>query len=258
MPTRAPWSDFPPSLRADLQGWLGRLAGDDLFEELLEDEGEESALDAGPGRPARPITLRHREYQVRQFASALVASGVDPAALQQLADLVRPNRMKIGIQFYLDRHGGKPTAALPGLVGGLQAIARHWVKAPPEDLQQIAKWLRRIRQKVPNRGGSSGGMTPKNRDRLRPLDAEPHVRALLRLPLRLVNLAEGAVPSEHRAALLMQTAVAIEILLMAPLRIRNLAALDIKRHLYWLHRYGGGSASISLDAGEVKNHHDLE
>jgi hypothetical protein len=39
-----PWSAFPPSLRADCDTWLSRLAGDDL-------------LDDAPFRPVRPSTI---------------------------------------------------------------------------------------------------------------------------------------------------------------------------------------------------------
>jgi integrase len=71
-----------------------------------------------------------------------------------------------------------------------------------------------------------------------------------------MNLAER----EHRpsrAALLAQIAVAVEILLMAPIRSKNLCALDIERHLV---RPSRGSETLQLvfDASEVKNSEPLE
>jgi hypothetical protein len=43
--------------------------------------------------------------------------------------------------------------------------------------------------------------------------------------------ARSSELSARRAALQVQTAVAIEILLMAPIRIENLSELDLDRHL---------------------------
>ena len=47
-----PWSDFPASLKADVDAFLVRLSGADLSED-------------GPSRPARAATLKTREYQLR-------------------------------------------------------------------------------------------------------------------------------------------------------------------------------------------------
>jgi hypothetical protein len=47
-----PWSAFPESLHQDVIRYLDRLGGRDPLEEL-------------PYRPVRPLTLRHREYQLR-------------------------------------------------------------------------------------------------------------------------------------------------------------------------------------------------
>jgi hypothetical protein len=62
------WDRFPISLRQDCQAWCDRLAGRDLMEDT-------------PFRPVRPVTVAHREWQIRSFASALVRRGRDPAML---------------------------------------------------------------------------------------------------------------------------------------------------------------------------------
>jgi site-specific recombinase XerD len=72
-----------------------------------------------------------------------------------------------------------------------------------------------------------------------------------------MRIAEPKKLPPRRCALAAQTAVAIEILLMAPLRIDNLVGLDIERHLI---RTGGG-LQIVVPENEVKNdvelHHPL-
>lgn len=53
------WAALPQPLRDDTERWLARLAGDDLL------------ADDGPTRPARPETIKHHRFQVRQLVSAL-------------------------------------------------------------------------------------------------------------------------------------------------------------------------------------------
>lgn len=232
-----PWSAFPASLRADVQAWLDRLAGADPLEEL-------------PFRPVQPGTVAVRDRQLRAFASALVARGRDPSTLASLADLVEISALKDGLRQLMAPNGDKSSSAIADLASTLKAVARHWVKAPQAQLDAISNVQRRVevRRRV---------MTETNRERLRQFD-DPHAaRALLNLPARLAAAAERVRGRPMRAALLMQTAVAIELLLMAPVRVSNLAALDIDRHLV---RPNSRSSRLHLviSASEVKNRQDLE
>jgi site-specific recombinase XerD len=79
---------------------------------------------------------------------------------------------------------------------------------------------------------------------------------LVRLPERLMKEARSSELSARRAALQVQTAVAIEILLMAPIRIENLSELDLDRHLV---RPGRSSDALHIVfvEDEVKNNADL-
>ena len=101
----------------------------------------------------------------------------------------------------------------------------------------------------------TSGLTEKNRDRLRPLqDPRALTVALLNLPRQLLRDVETGRAKPHRHALLVQTAVALEILIFAPIRIGNLASLDIDRHLIRV----GKKLHLVIPAGEVKNNVDLE
>ena len=80
--------------------------------------------------------------------------------------------------------------------------------------------------------------------------------ALVRLPGRLVNIAERH-RHPYRAAVLVQMAVAVEILLMTGLRINNLANLDIERHLVRPSRRKP-DLHIVIAGEEVKNREPLE
>ena len=234
-----PWSSFPATLHQDVTAWLDRLAGRDPLADI-------------PFRPVRPGTLQTREFQVRSFASALVLRGVPAATLTSLADLVVVEQLKHGLRFYLDRSKGQATSAIAGLVAMLKSIARHWVRVPPDHLSQIAALQRRLAVR-------SSGLTERNRKRLRPFDdGGGSARALLRLPQHLLGLADR-LPAERRrqAALIVQSAVAIELLLMAPLRIGNLAMLDRDQHLV---RPGRARSTLHLviEGRDVKNGENLE
>jgi hypothetical protein len=228
------WDQFPESLQRDCRAWLDRLAGRDLLEDT-------------PFRPVRPPTLEHREWQIRAFASAVILMGRDSATLTCLADLVEMETFKTGLRFFLDGKGG-PTTAIADLASVLKAIARHHVRVTPDHLDRIGGIIRRL---APGRVG----LTETNRTRLRPFDDRGNVGALLNLPAELMRQARQH-RNPRRGAVRAQLAAAIEILLMAPLRMRNLAKLDIDQNLL---RPGRGRAlHIVIGAEEVKNREPIE
>lgn len=78
---------------------------------------------------------------------------------------------------------------------------------------------------------------------------------MLRLPQTLIGLA-ARNPRPHAGALQAQTAVAIEILLMAPLRIGNLAQLDLEQNLIRPGR--GQQIHFVVEPAHVKNGEPLD
>jgi integrase len=99
------------------------------------------------------------------------------------------------------------------------------------------------------------GLTETNRARLRPLDDPSNAAALLRLPRRLISIA-ARNRQPRQGAIQAQIAVAIEILIMAPLRISNLVHLDLERNLV---RPGRSKAlHIVIAREQVKNREPLE
>jgi site-specific recombinase XerD len=238
------WDRFPDSLRLDCQKWCDRLAHRDLLDDDDDDDEDEDR----PFRPVRPATLAHREWQIRAFASALVRMGRDPATLTSLADLVELDAFKLGLRFFLDREGGKPTTAIADLASTLKAVARHYVRVENACLKRMAKIIKRL---SPGRRG----LTATNSARLRPFDEQDNVAALLTLPQELMRQARRS-RNAQRGAVRAQMAAAIEILSMAPIRIDNLVSLDIERHLV---RPGqSGVLHIVIDGEEVKNEEPLE
>jgi hypothetical protein len=232
-----PWTTFPSSLKAEVDNYLDRLSAIELADDV-------------PSRPVRETTRRLRERQFRVFASALVLRGRDPAGLRGLADLTALDAYKEGLRFFLERRTGSSYRTIEDFAVTLRTVAKYWVKA---DAATIASLDAIVRSLTIRREG----MTAKNRERLRRLE-DPRIRhALVSLPPKLMRMAESGKLHPKRAALTAQIAVALEILLMAPMRMRNLRHLNSDQHLVRPAR-SDGALHIVIPAQEVKNRIELD
>jgi len=233
-----PWSAFPVSLQAEVAAYLDRLAGKDLLAEL-------------DFRPLRPSSVKTRQLQLRQFASALVLRGRDPAGLASLSDLVRVDAFKEGLRFFLARSAEERPKHAHDIACVIKAVARHWVKVNETHLAELRALCRRL-------DPGQRGLTQKNRVRLRQFDDRAHVAALLNLPQRLVAEVRDKQIISRADALQVQLALAIELLLMVPMRVGNLAKLDLERHIVRSRPRGGGTVHVAIPGHEVKNGTDIE
>jgi integrase len=98
------------------------------------------------------------------------------------------------------------------------------------------------------------GMTDKNRKRLRPLDDPQKVAEFLGLPQRIRGSVEKDRRAPHLKAIDAQIAAAIALLQAAPIRRKNLANLDINKHL--LER--GKRLYLVVDGSDVKNEEPID
>ena len=232
-----PLDTFPAAFQKDVDEWIRRLRGEDPL-----------ADDAVP-KPLRPVTIKHRAFQIRMFASALVRRNVPAERITGFDVLVDVENFKDALRYMLDRNGGTPTEAIYGLATAMKAIARHHVKVPQAQLEQLTRICARI--KVKNRG-----LTEKNRRRLRQFDDPFNVSGLLLLPALLESLAKRT--RGRKAAVIMQMAVAIELLTMTPVRIGNLAGLELGVTLFWTRPGRRGQLLLSIPPEDVKNGEPIE
>lgn len=167
-----------------------------------------------------------------------------------LADLVGVDSLKEICRYYLERNQGKPSQFLRCLGNTLIHVARHWVRMDEERI----KVLQGVRRQL---GSSPPGLTAKNRSTLRQFDDPAALARLLTLPGQLANEAISRDNGNWRVAVKMQTAIACEILVMAPMRIGNLARLRLGEHIV---RSGGskGPVHIILPGDETKNDEPME
>ena len=232
-----PWTAFPSSLKAEVDRYLERLSSVEFADDV-------------PIRPIREATRHLRERQFRFFASALVLRGREPAAIRGIADLVVLDAYKEGLRFFLERQGGSSSRTIEDLALCLRTAAKHWVKASASTVDSMNAIVRALSIK-------RWGMTAKNRERLRTLE-DPAVRhALVSLPPRLMRMADSGKLHPKRAAFMAQYAVALEILLMAPMRMRNLISLDLDHHVVRPAR-SDGALHIIIPGQEVKNRRELD
>jgi integrase len=231
------WADLPPSLVKDVQAFHDSCLNPDLF-------------DPASRRPASPVTIQGRDYLMRRFASALVSRGIDVNDLRCLADLFRPERLKEGIRFFLARNDNKPCSQVPHFINLALIVAKRWAKLPPDQIAEIQVLSRNFNR-------PQTGLTRKNRNRVRQFADDRAARRLFKLPGRLVADAKKRPPT-YRTALKVQMALAIELLIFAPIRVGNLVRLDRHRHFHWARSNGDRVLHLVIPAVEVKNDVDLE
>ena len=233
-----PWSAFPVSFQEDKDRWLTRRGGDNL----LDDESLT--------RTIRPTTLRRVAFTLREAASALVRAGMDITEITSLAVLIQPDHFKRICQFLLDRHHG-PTQHIHDVARELAFMARHHARLPDADLEKLRKICRRLRIK-------RTGPTATVRKRLAAIEEPRNLHRLVLLPTELMKLAGKLRRAPRKAALMAQTAVAIELLLMTAIRRKNLAGLCLGRHVLLGNDPRQPQARIVLDEADTKNGQPLE
>ena len=228
-----PWSAFPDSFREGAEAYLNRQSNRDPF----SDDYAESASAS---------TIRLQRNQILLTATALVRSGVPAEQITGLAVLVEPENAKLALHYLYDRAGGKSTRSIHARAVLLHSIAKHWLKASPEQLQLLADLSHRLAIK-------KSGMTPKNRARLRQFDDKANLDALLGLPRRVLQQVKRADSGSRRDALRVMFAVAIELFIVAAIRVTNMASLEVGRHLVHARLGPNSVVHLVISEDEIKN-----
>ena len=177
-----PFAYFPPSFEADVNAYADRMRNINLD-------------DDGPVRPSRPTTIKTRTRQLRTAASVVARSGIDPATITSIARLVEVDNFKLILHFHMERAGGKTSAGVAQIASCLRNVARHYVKVDEEHDRKMSALCKRV-------SVQTGGLTAKNRERLRPFDDADLVRQFLCLPDTIRQQVERVCPSSEHLALL--------------------------------------------------------
>lgn len=197
---------------------------------------------------AKTIRL-HRDH-IHSAVSAAVAAGVDSNQLVGLGSLTQPETFKKILRHRWESEGRKLNAYTHGLAGSLIAIAKEWVRAPNETLTALKVTRHRL-------GALPIGLTEKNKDLLRQFNDKALLRRLINLPDRLWRHVVSELKASRRQFIDLQNALAIDIELVAPLRMRNLTALNFDEHIRWPQGQGK-PAILVFKSEETKNNVPLE
>ena len=129
----------------------------------------------------------------------------------------------------------------------LRTIAKHWVHAGEDILEQLKEAERAFRE-------TTDGLTERNQAKIRQFGDDQNIRRLIMLPANVVEELRPEQPTLGEA-IVVQSALAVSILLAAPVRAKNLASIDIKKHI---HRVSETNCYLVFPDHQVKNKVDLE
>ena len=233
------WDAFPASFLADLDAYVRFMSGNDIV------------ADHAPKQRRRPTTLRSHREHIRRFASALVRSGSPMEGLTALAQLTDPNNVKASLATY-EKWLGDLTKhpSVFEMVSAITVMAAEYCRAPEEHLDILRRYRNRLRCR-------QRGFTEKNRERLRPFQDLAVQARFLHLEHALLKKARR-MKRPHRQALLVQRVLAHELMLVAPMRIKNLASLHIEKNIRWQGDDKHPRAYLVIQPDDVKNAEHLD
>jgi integrase len=236
-PKRMDWALLSRSFRRDVDKYLKWASQSDPF-----------APDSCPRRLA-PRTLRLRRDQIHAAVSALIDTGMKPAAIRSLADIVTPVNFKRILRRRVEMVDGAQNSFNQSLAIALTLIAREWVKVDGAAQTE----LKRLLNKVPM---PLKGLTDKNKRFLRQFDDLNALRRLVQLPERLWAEVKRETRPTYRTLAKVHAALAVGILTYMPIRLQNLLTLEFERHLF-IRTGREAKSTLELSNGEVKNDMDL-
>jgi integrase len=235
-----PVTAFPARFQAELDAYCRHLAGADP---LAED---------GPVRALRPASVKRIRGQILQLAAGLIHAGPrEPADIASLADLITPTALKTSLGFFLARAGNQSTVQISMLAAMALNIGRHWLKLDPATLEAIQRLARKVAVRQRD-------MTEKNHERLRQFDDPGNLERLLFYADDLFRELVQRDDHSRDAALQAQTAIAVELLIAAPIRSHNLVALQLDVHVLRSHAANGAVWYLVITADQTKNRKRLE
>jgi len=187
---------------------------------------------------------------LRLVATAVVKSGVAADTLVGLTTVLTPEVAAQGLQFLVARNNGSSSVQISNIALFLASLATR-LEMPEESVTRLRRFAGKLKI-------TQHGMTPRNREALRAFDDQTAVAALLDVPRRVLREVFKSGRRSYREAKLVQTALAVELLLNAPVRVQNLASIDLERHVVEVGTRGDRAVHLLFPAAEVKNANDLE
>ncbi|WP_404381702.1 hypothetical protein [Caenispirillum salinarum] len=228
-----------------------------LVEEVLDvfDEGEGETPDGC--KKVQRRTVEAMEEYIKLAATALVKSGIKPPGdIRGLADVATPQAARLAINDMAKRRGRVTEYAL-SFAKRLHNVAHrleyHGWNAISEDDRRAWNTLlgnAKLKKLAPK------GLTPKNRERLGQLLAEPNIHRVMSLPFAVFEDLETQRKARRSVTIpmarKMEKAIALLLLQILPLRRKNLTSVRFGENLL-PPTFCKGPGRLYFSAEEVKN-----
>jgi Phage integrase family len=222
-----PWSNFPEGLRRDVDTYLQGLT-------RIRKNIKGQRI-----RPLKPATLRTRRAELQGAARMAVKVGEPIEKLDSFAALLAPPVVEKVLEGYCQKNGDHPKLYTIALAGRFLSIAKETKCLKEADCELLDQMRVALDEQRPE------GFTPKNTALIRQVLTPGVWDRIVTLPFAM--MAEARKRQHHaplRAAVTAQIAVAIAILCLVPVRIKNLTEIRLGLNLskpagpksqYWLH-----------------------
>jgi integrase len=233
-----PWNIFPASFLEAIERYKAHMSGADIL--------RADALD----KPLEESTIHTNVEAFRRLASAIVRSGKPVSEMTSLQALLTEENLRTGLDAYEKHNGTIRCASIHNMIGSLISLADKHLCADPKTLSLLRGLRRRIYKR-------KRGMTEKNVDRLRQFASTDNVRAFITLGDSLIEEAR-ALGKIKKRALRMQTALMHEIMLVAPLRAKNLTELHLQHNFRYAGKGVRRTIFLVLSSDETKNDREME
>ncbi len=233
-----PWDELPISLRLDVNEMIASCTGQDLLSDRHV-------------RLIKPSSANARGYQIRRLASAAIHHGIDANRMTSIRAVLAIDVVKAGLRFLLDRSGNNPTKSIHALMRTVSCLAKEWAETGEDQLAEIDRLKKSLNP------GNLHQMTDKNRDLVHRFEDIELLRRLIALPDRAINKVADQGHITATMAVRAQAALAIQVLTMAPMRLKNLASIDLEKHLVKLGSGRVKQMHIHFAEDEVKNSRSL-
>jgi hypothetical protein len=203
-------------------------------------------------RPLKAVTLRTRRAELQGAARMAVKAGVPVENLNSLAALLAPEVAEQVLEAYCTKNGEKPKLYTIDLAGRFLSIARETKCLNEADCQRLNEMREVLDEERPE------GFTDKNATLIRQVLAPNIWDLAVNLPLRMMAEARrDRARAPVQSAVKAQIAVAIAILTIVPVRIKNLTEIRLGLNLS---KPGGPGSDYWLNFPDydVKNRMKLE
>ncbi len=234
-------SDFPLGLRQDIDSYL----------DLMSKRHRTADNRIMRGCAATTLELRRREFAATVRMAVKV--GVPLKNLTSLRELLKPATARMILDSYWAENGAEPSAYAIDLAGRFYSVARMLNVLSNEELAGLDDIRRALESHRPK-----DKFTDKNLETVRQTLVPGRWAAVRDLPAKLMAEARAQRKSMPiRAAITAQLAAAVRILVVAPIRMRNLGNIRIDENLV---RPGGPGSPHTLFFADydVKNRVRLE